>query len=102
MGEDYYDKIKHITPDTFQQEFKIIMDLYDLALGSRYENMEPPKPGLAHYRYSENTYPFEDGSSSENAVWAFSQGTASKMHGKKMDADITRRGGFVEICSDTV
>jgi hypothetical protein len=102
-GKKYYDEINHIIPNSFPMAFDIIMTFYDIVLGSRYENLGAPRPGFAHYQYDEDTYPFEEGSPSEKAVWAFSQGAATLLHSKggrrEMDAKPIRIGGKVKVLS---
>ncbi len=104
MGKTYYSEIEHVIPDDFLKAYDVLMTFYDLVLGSRHEDIYTPRPGFANYSYSEDTYPFEEATPSENAVWSFAQGAASMLHSKdgirrEMHETITRKRGNVEILS---
>ena len=67
------------------------MNLYDIFLGAEHEDILPPLPGHAEYKYNSEHYPFEEGSPSEIAVWSFSQGAASFFHSTFSGNDIEMR-----------
>ncbi len=103
-GREFLENISHITPDDFKKAYPFSMILYDIVLGARYDDIENPRPGFAHYQYESDMYPFEAGSPSENGVWSFAQGAASKLHSdpgqeRNMRALIFRGGDKVGILS---
>lgn len=103
-GGEFLENISHITPDDFKKAYPFSMILYDIVLGARYDDIEKPRPGFAHYQYESDMYPFEAGSPSENGVWAFAQGAASKLHSdpeekRNMRARIFHDGDKVRILS---
>ncbi|UCC91820.1 MAG: hypothetical protein JSV39_00935 [Candidatus Aenigmatarchaeota archaeon] len=104
-GREFLENISHITPDDFKKAYPFSMILYDIVLGARYDDIEKPRPGFAHYQYELEMYPFEAGSPSENGIWAFAQGAASKLHSdpekkRNMRALIFHGGDKVRILSE--
>jgi hypothetical protein len=111
-GKKYYEGLCPLIPEDFHKAYENLMMVFDIVLGTRWKDIENPRPGYAHYAYPLGQYPFERDSPSERSVWSFAQGTASKLHSRggktrEMHASIRsfkdqNRVDITSFCSDEV